>query len=284
MEVFNPDVLKQLYIPPADSHKGQNGKVMVIAGSTLFHAAALWALEAAAHLVDMVYFSSVPENNEIVAKAKEQFRNGIVVPRGKIADYIQEADAVLIGPGLPRESGKEKSDDDTREMTKQLLTTFPDKKWVIDGGSLQVMDPEWIPARAVLTPHQGEFEMLFNLNRSSLDSMEINTLADLVCEKAKQYNCVIVYKGQTDIICSADLCVTVSGGNAGMTKGGTGDVLAGVVAGLYAQNEVFLSACAASYFNKKAGEKLFESKGYWYSTSDLLHTIPQVMRETLLTN
>jgi len=116
MDEFNSALLKKLYIPPHDSHKGQNGKVMVIAGSQLFHAAALWSLEAAAHIVDMVYFSSVPENNQIVEQAKKQFRNGIVVPRTKIDDYIQEADSILIGPGLPRIEGQEAKDDDTREL------------------------------------------------------------------------------------------------------------------------------------------------------------------------
>ncbi|MBI4137400.1 NAD(P)H-hydrate dehydratase [Candidatus Roizmanbacteria bacterium] len=277
MQEFNPENLKQLYIPPPDSHKGQNGKVMVIAGSKLFHAAALWSLEAAAHIVDMVYFSSVSENNEIVQQAKEQFRNGIVVPREKIEDYIHEADAVLIGAGLPRPEGQENNDDDTREMTGRLLKKYSDKKWVIDGGSLQVMDPEWIPKQAILTPHEREFETLFKLRVTSPELRVKNTR-----EMAEKYSCIIVLKGQTDIICSPDQCMTISGGNAGMTKGGTGDVLAGVALGLYAKNEAFLSACAASYFNKKAGEQLFVEKGYWYSTSELLHEIPLVMKETVL--
>jgi len=63
--------LKKLYIPPPDSHKGQNGKLMIIGGSHLFHAASLWALEVASRIVDMVFYSSVPENNQIVKKTKE---------------------------------------------------------------------------------------------------------------------------------------------------------------------------------------------------------------------
>src|SRR6266700_5560687 len=99
---FNPENLKKLYIPPPDSHKGVNGKLMVIGGSHLFHAASLWALQVSSRIVDMVFYSSVPENNQIVAEAKKEFRNGIVVPREQIEDYIQEADAVLIGPGMLR--------------------------------------------------------------------------------------------------------------------------------------------------------------------------------------
>ena len=277
MNEFNPVELKNLYIPPANSHKGQNGKVMVIAGSSLFHAAALWSLEAASHIVDMVYFASTNENNSILKQAKQEFRNGIVVPREKIADYIQEADSILIGPGLPRQDGQESEDENTREMTERLLKQYPDKRWVIDGGSLQEMDADWIPSQAILTPHAREFEKLFDLQITNDELRMANTQ-----KMAKEYNCIIVLKGQTDIVSSANKCVVIPGANAGMTKGGTGDVLAGVAAGLYAKNDAFLSACAASFFNKRASELLFQKKGYWYNTSDLLDKIPFMMKKKLL--
>src|SRR5258708_32454969 len=102
MNEFNQSDLKKIYIPASGSHKGQNGKLLVIGGSHLFHAASLWSLEIASKIVDMVFYASVPENEKIVQNAKEQFRNGIVIPREKIEAYIEEADAVLIGPGMVR--------------------------------------------------------------------------------------------------------------------------------------------------------------------------------------
>src|SRR3989344_3878539 len=145
MDRLNPEILKQLYIPPPNSHKGQNGKVLIIGGSHLFHSSAFWALETASKIVDMVYFSSTPMNNEIVKKLKTKFANGIIVPREKLEDYIEEADSVLIGPGLPRPDGEELGDDSTKILTEKLLIKLPNKKWVIDGGSLQVIEPEMIP-------------------------------------------------------------------------------------------------------------------------------------------
>src|SRR5512146_554159 len=121
MDAFKQSDLKDLFVPFESSHKGDNGKVMIIGGSKLFHAASLWPLEVASKIVDMVFYSSVPENNELVQSVKKEWRNGIVVSRSKIDDYIQEADAVLIGPGLPREEGKEQGDDDTKELTERLL-------------------------------------------------------------------------------------------------------------------------------------------------------------------
>ncbi len=108
---------------------------------------------------------------------------------------------------------------------------------------------------------------------------------------AKDFNCIILLKGQVDIVCpprpplgeagSPSECVEVPGGNSGMTKGGTGDVLAGLVAALYCKNEAFLSASCASYLNKKAGESLYKKVGYYFNASDLADEIPKVMKELL---
>ena len=67
-----------------------------------------------------------------------------------------------------------------------------------------------------------------------------------------------------------------------MTKGGTGDVLAGLVAALYCKNDdPFLVATSASYINKKAGESLFKKVGYYFNSSDLVDEIPRMMKEIL---
>ncbi len=285
MKEFDINDLKKLYFPPKNSHKGQNGKLLIIGGSQLFHSASLWALKVASRIVDMVFYSSIPQNNEIVLRAKEEFRDGIVVPRGKIEDYISEADCVLIGPGLPRKEGQEVGDDDTRELTEKLIKKYQDKKWVIDGGSLQTVNASFIPKNAILTPHKQEFGILFKLKsqNSKVKTTTQNSKIDeeLVKQMAKKYNCTILLKGPTDIVCSKDKCVGITGGNSGMTKGGTGDVLAGLVASLYCKNDGFLAACAGSYINKKAGESLFQKVGYFFNASDLANEIPKVMKELL---
>lgn len=99
---------------------------------------------------------------------------------------------------------------------------------------------------------------------------------------AEKYNCIILLKSPKDIVCSPNECMEIAGGNAGMTKGGTGDVLAGLVAALYCKNDAFLSASAGSYINKKAGERLYERVGYYFNASDLADEIPRVMKDLLL--
>jgi hydroxyethylthiazole kinase-like uncharacterized protein yjeF len=308
MESFNPEELKKLYIPPSDSHKGQNGKLLIIGGSHLFHAASIWALTIASRIVDMVFYSSVSENNQIVHELKKEFRNGIVVPRDEIENYLKEADCILIGPGMVRtenatykvpnaklqfkkQSLKEinKLEDEGEQsyyLTQYLLDRYPDKKWVIDAGALQMMEPEWLlklTGNVVVTPHPGELVRVESgiKNQELRKELENRILGDKVGLFAKEFNCIVLLKGEKDIICSSDQCVSVSGGNAGMTKGGTGDVLAGLVAALSCKNEMFVAAVAGSYFNKKAGEELFAKVGYTFNASDLAEEIPVVMGNIL---
>ncbi len=177
MNDFDPNILKQLYVPHPSTHKGENGKLLVIGGSHLFHAASLWALTIASRILDMVFYSSVPENNAVVQDLKKEFRNGIIVLREQVESYIDESECVLIGPGMVRSSSHnaphlqsllqlENITDEglqTRALTEYLLLRYPEKKWVIDAGALQMMDPEWLhPLKsAILTPHPKEFTRLF---------------------------------------------------------------------------------------------------------------------------
>ena len=282
MKQFDINDLKKLYMPSPSSHKGQNGKLAIIGGSHLFHGASLWALKVASRIVDMVFYSSVSENNEIAQKLKSELYDLIVVPRDKIEDYLKEAEVILIGPGLPREGGRQTEEDSTGSLVEELLKKFSNKKWVIDGGAITEIDPEWLKqmnGKAIVTPHEREFERLFNF-KFPISNFQFQI--EKTQEMARKYNSIILLKGETDIVCSPNECVSIVGGNAGMTKGGTGDVLAGLVAALYCKNEAFLSACSASFINKKAGDSLYKRVGLYFNSSDLVDEIPKVMKKLIL--
>src|SRR5579859_510838 len=144
---------QHIQLPKPDSHKGQNGKLLIIGGSELFHAASKWSLDIASRFVDMVFYASVPSNNVLMQEAKGQFWNGIVVSREHLEPYLQEADCVLIGPGMERS-------EETAKITNELLTKYPTKKWVIDAGALQMIDPRLLTATCIVTPHKHEFTQL----------------------------------------------------------------------------------------------------------------------------
>jgi len=256
--------LKKITLPDEHSHKGQNGKLLIIGGSELFHAASKWSLDIASKFVDMVFYASVPSNNQLVHQAKGEFWNGIVLEQTAIPDYITEADCVLIGPGMDRSS-------ETKAQVSDLVQAYPDKRWVIDAGALQVLEPTQLPDSCIVTPHQGEYERLQNLLGGSIESLLSRDIT-------------ILLKGSSDYIYHRVNVTTITGGNAGMTKGGTGDVLAGLVAALYCKHDTETAAVVGSFINKQAGEHLAETVGPFFNSSDLVHVIPEVFWKTLQDN
>jgi len=239
MPMLSPQLqpfFKRLHVPRPDSHKGQNGKVMIIGGSELFHAASRWSLDIASCFVDMVFYASVPANNELMKEAKGNFWNGIVIKREDIEAYIEEADCVLIGPGMTRTS-------DTEQITNSLVTTYPDKKWVIDAGALQMINPNLLNSNMIMTPHPKELRMVAEkLDEQSL--VQAEQLAEepnlqlLVALSERLQAVTIVLKGQLDLVVGPALQIKIEGGNSGMSKGGMGDVLDGLIAGMESTNDV----------------------------------------------
>src|SRR5690348_9729186 len=193
METVTVADIQNIIIPGTGSHKGQNGRLLVIGGSKLFHAASLWALTVASRIVDLVHYSSVPENNAIVHEEKKEFRNGIVVPRGELDAYIEEDDCILIGPGMTR-------DNETETITNELFKKYPNKQWVIDAGSLQMMDLHLIPKHAILTPHHGEFKSLCERTQNAELNDQTKTDEERVRMFAKTFHCIVLLKGEKDVV------------------------------------------------------------------------------------
>jgi NAD(P)H-hydrate epimerase len=278
MQVFNASTVKDLYRPDKNSNGEDNGQVTIIGGSYLFHGPPFLSIQAASRVVDMVFFTSPYEPlRNVVANLKSRISSFIWVPFEEVEDYVKKSDAVLLGPGFMRahtEEANQEGDNSgdhayylSRSITENLLTKFPDKKWVIDAGSLQVMDPEWIPKNAIVTPNKKEYKMLFG----SLNPKDA----------ASQYNCIIVLKGPITYVYSPDEITQVHGGNAGMTKGGTGDVMAGLTVALLAKNEPILAASVAAYVTKAAGDNLHTKKGVYFNADDLAEEIPNTLARLL---
>ncbi len=298
MKEFDASDLKSLYRPPKDSHKGQNGKVLVIGGSELFHASIFWCADVASRVVDLVHFCSpANENNEVVRKRlKEGFWNGIVVDWSDVENYIEEDDVVVIGPGMPRDDGLGKGERPTGEIVNELLKKYPDKKWVVDGGALQECSVGLLSERMVLTPHIGEFKRILDkfensklktknqsLNLKSfeslLESKDFEGVAAFVRDFSKVFGGVVLLKGVEgkDVVCRGEDRFVIRGGNEGLTKGGTGDILAGLTGAFYAKSDGLFSAAAASFVLKRAADSLYARVGVNYNSSDLVNEIPRVM-------
>ena len=135
------------------------------------------------------------------------------------------------------------------------------------------MDKNWLlklKQPALVTPHQEEFRLLFGQDPS------------LIKEVATTYKTIILLKKIQDVITDGQEEIIVEGGNAGLTKGGTGDVLAGLAASLSLNNSPFVAAAAASLLLKFTADQLYQKKGYWYNVNDIITQLPEVMASFLL--
>jgi hydroxyethylthiazole kinase-like uncharacterized protein yjeF len=296
------DFFKKFNLPKENSHKGQNGKVLIIGGSSLFHAASLWAAEVASHFVDIVHYCSTKENQKIFLNLKTKFRNGIIVSKKDLIDYVKEDDAILVGPGMVRDNNlklkmkneklriKNKNEliqikDEalyTYLITKFLIENFSQKKFVFDAGALQMMEKEWLlklKTPAIITPHQKEFERLFG---EKIFDLDFEKKVEIVKKYAKKYKIIILLKAIKDIVSDGEKTYVVEGGNQGLTKGGSGDVLAGLVVGFYAKNKALESTVFASILLKKTADVLFLEKGYWYNINNLIEAVPLVLKKIII--
>jgi NAD(P)H-hydrate epimerase len=261
MEEITGRIIKRIYRPPENSHKGQNGRLLIIAGSKTYHGASILPLKVASRIVDLVYYSSVLENNEIVRKMKSELLDFIVVPRERLDEFIKKIDCIMIGPGM--EETKE-----TGKLTENLLKKYPHKKFLLDADSLKKIKPKLLTKNCIVTPHKGEFEKLFGIDANS----------ENVKVMAEMYKCVVVLKGKQDVVCSPKEFMVNTTGNEGMTKGGTGDVLSGLISALACKNDLFLAACAGVFINGLAGDRLKERLSTYFNASDLVEEIPKTMK------
>lgn len=293
--------LSTIQFPSSRSHKGQNGKLLIIGGSKLFHAASLWSAAIASRIVDMVHYGSTKENEKIFLNLKTKFVDGIIVNKKNILSYVQEDDCILVGPGMMREKISKKSTpikwtskikslkfsdilslkqepSYTYQLIHYLMSHFPHKKFVFDAGALQMMEKEWLlllKTPPILTPHQSEFQSLFHI---PIVNLSLDEKKSVLKATASQYHSIIHLKNVNDLISDGSSLVEIIGGNAGLTKGGTGDVLAGVISALNTKNTQLLSCISASIILKKSAEDLYVNTHFWYNTSDLVLQIPKTMK------
>jgi NAD(P)H-hydrate epimerase len=279
----------ELYVGPGDvlratpprapyTKKGDFGRLLVVGGSSQYTGAPILAsLGALRSGVDLVQLAA-PSN--VIAAATSQSADLIPVPlQDKLltkADLpvlepvFANADTVLIGPGLGTHN-------ETLDAIGELFTlaTKHGKPVVIDADALKVISRVMkLGPNAVITPHAGEFQRIAGYGVEEALSQR----AEAVRELAKMLQCVVLLKGPVDVISTPTDTRFNWTGTPAMSVGGTGDVLAGLVAGFRAQGVgSFLSACVSAFVNGAAGMVAFRSKGTGLIASDLLEYAPQVL-------
>ncbi|MEA1985121.1 MAG: NAD(P)H-hydrate dehydratase [Euryarchaeota archaeon] len=255
-----------------DSHKGQAGRVLVIGGGAYSGAPALAALAALRCGADIVTIAA-PDN---VASTIASFSPNLIVRHLSsnhlcpddvelISDLIQTHDVVVIGMGLGR-------DMDTVEAISGILPMCT--RVVVDADALHKLKlPPAEGCEMIITPHAGEFEAL----RGRRTPYDLEARAEAALAFSTEKNVITLLKGRYDTICDSRRVAFNRTGNPGMTVGGTGDVLAGIVAAIFATSSAMDAACCGAFINGMAGDLALKERGYGLLATDVIDRITEVM-------
>ncbi|MBM4428766.1 MAG: NAD(P)H-hydrate dehydratase [Chloroflexi bacterium] len=292
---------------PMDAHKGTFGKVMVVAGSPNYTGAACLAARAATRVgAGLVTLGIAGLLHPILAGKLSETTflllphdMGSLVPEaaGSLLENLGGYDALLLGPGLGREaetvefvarllslSVAEKKDrlGFVASTVQRMETGSPLPPVVIDADGLNALADiegwhECLHVPAVLTPHPGEMARLL---RCTVADVEANRV-EVARRAARQWQTVVVLKGAYSVIASPEgpACINPFASPA-LATAGTGDVLAGAIAGLLAQGlACFEAAVLGTYLHGLAGQIVGEEMGVAGAVaSDLLTRLPQAIR------
>ena len=277
------DVLLVTKMRPLSAHKGDFGRLLVIGGSEVFSGApTLVSMAALRTGVDIVY-TAAPERtaHDIASMSPDlitvKLDGSHLNPANMnvLKDYLSVVDAVALGPGAGLHP-------ETKAFVKACVKAVEEtgKPLLLDADGLKAFAEFKKPLKVplVLTPHAGEFAIL--TGKKLPESLEARVHE--VKRTAAELGAVILLKGQVDVISDGKRVKLNFTGNPGMTVGGTGDVLSGVVGALLAQKvDAFEAAVAGAFVNGAAGDFVAAEAGYHMVATDLLDFIPQVLDDPM---
>lgn len=253
---------------PRDSHKGSFGTVLAVAGSAYYRGAALLAAEGALRTgAGIVTLASVePVLAAAVARLPEcclcpcvAGAEGGISPESIPQLQRQKATVLLLGPGLGGTAQSAARAAETRTLVQKLLPGFAGSA-VLDADGLnaaadllqteKMLHPQ---GELILTPHPGEMARLTGRSAAEINADREGT----ALRYAKAWNAVVVLKGAHTVIAGPDgRCAVNPTGNPGLSRGGSGDVLAGMTSALLACGlPAFEAAACAVYLHGAAADR-----------------------------
>ena len=273
------EVLALLPDRKPDSHKGDYGRILILAGSRGYTGAPALAVTGALRCGAGLVFLGVPACIYEIEAIK--LTEPIVIPLAdcngvlslealpEIDRYLTKMDVVLIGPGLGQ-------NEDTASLVKYVLKNFKGPV-VLDADGINVLAEHKNILRdrtcpTIITPHEGEFVRL--------SGKEILNRKNAAMELASDLGILVVLKGHKTIITDGINCFINQTGNPGMAVGGSGDVLAGMIAALLGQglSTIHAAACGA-WLHGAAADLCAETMGqYALLPTDYVNVLPRLLK------
>ena len=258
----------------AETHKGDYGRVLILSGSKNYVGAPFFAAQAAVNVGSGLVYLVIPDC--IYPILAQKLNEPIFLPFDSTESALktmlhQKADVCLIGPGL----GNDRA---VKAVVRECLTRLS-CPIVLDADGLNAIakHPECLKeanAPLVLTPHPGEFARLF-------PAFDPSRRAESALAFAKEYQVTLVLKGHKTLVATENgTLYENTSGNPGMAKGGSGDVLSGVIASLIGQGIApEIAAYTGVWLHGHAGDLCKEMFGeYGMNPTDLLQMLETVLR------
>jgi hydroxyethylthiazole kinase-like uncharacterized protein yjeF len=277
------DVIRAIKPRPSESHKGDFGRLLSIGGNQTFSGApTLVALAALRTGVDLAYVAAPEKTAQAISsmspdlitiKLEGEHLNRDNIP--SLKEYIEKANAVVLGPGLGLH-------DETKKAVKAIINAVETacKPLLLDADGLKAFSEFKKPLKVplVLTPHAGEYATLTGRKPQE----DLRKRVSEVQKTAAKLKATVLLKGHVDVVSNGKRFKLNFTGNPGMTVGGTGDVLSGIVGAFLAQQvDPFEAAVAGAFVNGAAGDFAFEEMGYHMVATDLIDWIPSVLDDPL---
>ena len=267
-----------------DAHKGNCGRILVIAGSIGLTGAAAMASQAVLRAGAGIATLAIPDSlhdlmevklTEVMTVPVSEIEPGVIGMNAlsELVKLSKGYDAVLIGPGLGRH-------EETMELVRKLITEIScpvildaDAIFAFTGEKEKLSECMHTP---ILTPHLGEMARLVGVQIPVLRSH----LVSIARDTARACNAIFVVKSECTIIAYPDGRVFFNSiGNPGMATAGSGDVLAGTIAGLTRQVETEKAPLVGTYLHSLAGDLAAKEYGNGLIATDIIAMLPKARME-----
>jgi len=277
------DVLTIVEPRRSESHKGDFGRLLVIGGNETFSGAPTLVAQAALRTgVDLAYVAAPEKTAHDISSLSPDLitikLEGSHLNRGNLKElksYVEKCDSVALGPGLGLHQ-------ETNEAVRLIVEEVERarKPLLLDADGLKAFADfkRKLKVPFVLTPHPGEYTILTGKKLPDALAQKVSE----VQKTSASLNAVILLKGPVDIVSDGKRVKLNFTGNPGMTVGGTGDVLSGIVGAFLAQHvDPFEAAVVGAFVNGAAGDFVFHEKRAHMVASDLIDWIPRVLNDPM---
>ena len=261
----------------SESHKGDFGHVLVVAGNIGFGGAALLSSKAAIKIgAGLVSLATRSEHLQAALSFAPEVMTKPVDSGQSLENYLDSPTVICLGPGLGKDYWSEQMIYKSLENSQKNKTPI-----LIDADGLNLL-PEFskklpLPKKIVLTPHLGEAARLLNTSVEKVKKNRVSAAKRI----SNKYNSVVVLKSHETLICKEDKIYICDKGNPGMATAGMGDVLSGMISGLIAQKlSLFEAACLGVDLHARAGD-IYSKKNNQQSLlpTDIIDLFARVINE-----